>query len=392
LEIKTARNWYWWLWLSPLLTIPTLLILYEQDIEYVVRHVVGWGRYTLPFVVILLLSALWHLNLLAPALNKTSVFIRWHGRQALMLAGIRTAVPICMVLLTGDEAGVLYAIPILILIWLIGTIWGQRQAARGDCSLMRWFGQAEALPCPEPVQDIDRDPDTLVDVIRFSRDPRDRQRAIAKLESLGMVEHLNQASNKVTIAETVDVTEDFRPVAKKKGSYVWLIVLGVVIAVILGLGQVSRSLRAQSAREQSAASELVQHGVYLAREGDIEGALASFSEAQDLHPDKYISAQSWNSLCWNGSLWGYAAEVMEACETAVTLLPRNGGIRDSRGVARAIMGDYTGAIEDFSFFVEWAERENWDVLIISRRQSWISDLRAGINPFNAEMVETLKDE
>jgi len=76
----------------------------------------------------------------------------------------------------------------------------------------------------------------------------------------------------------------------------------------------------------------------------------------------------------------------------VTLLPRNGGIRDSRGVARAIMGDYTGAIEDFSFFVEWAERENWDVLIISRRQSWISDLRAGINPFNAEMVETLKDE
>jgi hypothetical protein len=25
-ERRIARNWYWWLWLSPLLTMPTLLV------------------------------------------------------------------------------------------------------------------------------------------------------------------------------------------------------------------------------------------------------------------------------------------------------------------------------------------------------------------------------
>ena len=28
----SARNWYWWLWFSPLLTIPTLVFFLTQDI------------------------------------------------------------------------------------------------------------------------------------------------------------------------------------------------------------------------------------------------------------------------------------------------------------------------------------------------------------------------
>jgi len=57
-----------------------------------------------------------------------------------------------------------------------------------------------------------------------------------------------------------------------------------------------------------------------------------------------------NSMCWFGSLSGFAAQVMPACERAGL----SGAVehawqnwRDSRGVARAITGDYAGAIEDF---------------------------------------------
>lgn len=407
MEIKTARNWYWWLWLSPLVTIPTLLMLYDQDIEYVIRHVVGWAGYTLPIVVLLLLSALWHLILLVPALNKHSGFVRWHGRQALMLAGIRTAVPICMVLLTGDEYGVLFAIPILLIVWLFGTIWSQRQAARGDCSLMRWFGRAEALPSPKPVpdpaQDVDRDPDALVDIIRFSHDPQQRRAALIGLEQLGMVERLDGIASPTPISTLLSTTEEKTPVERRGGGLAWLIVI-VVLAALWGASSGSSAYRSRSAAATRQAlgtatvtagknaTKLSNAGVILARQGDIDEALSYFAEAQASDPEG-ISANSWNGLCWFGSLWGYAAEVMDACETAVALDPEHGGIRDSRGVARALSGDYTGAIEDFTFFVDWCtESDGCSRFNVQKREAWIIELENGRNPFDAEVLESLKLE
>ena len=40
----------------------------------------------------------------------------------------------------------LLAVPILIVAWFVGTLMGQLQAARGLCSLMCWFGRADAQP------------------------------------------------------------------------------------------------------------------------------------------------------------------------------------------------------------------------------------------------------
>jgi hypothetical protein len=92
-------------------------------------------------------SALWHLFMLIPALDRQRVFVRWHGRQILLLAGIRTAVPAASLVMTlNNESGLLWSIPVLIVIWLFGTLWGQGQASRGDCALMRWFGHGEGLP------------------------------------------------------------------------------------------------------------------------------------------------------------------------------------------------------------------------------------------------------
>lgn len=65
-------------------------------------------------------------------------------------------------------------------------------------------------------------------------------------------------------------------------------------------------------------------------------------------PEFTIPARHLNNLCWNASLWGLAEDVMFACETAVTMDPEHGSYQDSRGLARALTGDFEGAIEDFN--------------------------------------------
>jgi hypothetical protein len=154
-EVLTAKKWYRWLWLSPLLTIPSVvfLIFNEPGYELICRRNCDYAlAFLVTGLIAILGSALWHLVLLAPALNKQSEFVRWHGRQALLLAGVRTAVPVAFLIYDFVEGGygesVLWSIPVLIAVWLFGTLWGQGQAARGDCALMRWTGHGAGLPLP----------------------------------------------------------------------------------------------------------------------------------------------------------------------------------------------------------------------------------------------------
>jgi WD40 repeat protein len=138
-----------------------------------------------------------------------------------------------------------------------------------------------------------------------------------------------------------------------------------------------------------AAPGLVAKGEEFVTQGKIEEAIAAYAEAQMLDPTLEISASSWNVLCWFGSLWGYAAEVMDACERAVELAPDNGGFRDSRGVARALTGDYPGAIKDFKFYVEWSkENDRYDPDGL-RREAWIAELEAGGHPFDEDTLAEL---
>jgi hypothetical protein len=95
-----------------------------------------------------------------------------------------------------------------------------------------------------------------------------------------------------------------------------------------------------------------------------------------------------NAVCWDGSLHGYAVKVLEYCERAVNLLPKDPDIHDSRGLARALIGDISGAIEDFQFFVENTEAAE----LIQQRQTWIADLKAGKNPFTSDVLEELRNQ
>jgi hypothetical protein len=180
-----------------------MLMLMEPGHELICTE--GWRNCNrelavrVTILVVVLGSALWHLVLLIPARNKESAFVRWHGRQALLLAGVRTAVPLVLGLAFEDSTGVLLSIPVLIIIWLFGTLWGQRQAARGDCSLMRWRDQEDLRAAlrraeEQAQQEEDAaekpDPEALVEIIRFSDDPEERRKALLKLDKLGMVERL----------------------------------------------------------------------------------------------------------------------------------------------------------------------------------------------------------
>jgi WD40 repeat protein/tetratricopeptide (TPR) repeat protein len=135
------------------------------------------------------------------------------------------------------------------------------------------------------------------------------------------------------------------------------------------------------------ASGLVAEGKRAVKQGQVKEALAAYAKAQTLDPTQ-VSGQSWNELCWEGSLLGYATAVMPACDQAVMLDPAKGDWRDSRGLARALTGNTHGAIEDFMVFVEQTDNEKWR----GQRQHWIDALRTGENPFTPEEIQKLRQQ
>lgn len=148
---------------------------------------------------------------------------------------------------------------------------------------------------------------------------------------------------------------------------------------------------------QATALKLQGEADQLLNDNHPDRALTKLRNAIALKPDLEVSANTWNQICWRGSLDGKAALILSACNEAVTLSPDAGGIRDSRGLARALTGDKQGAIEDFQAYIQWLDRVNpknaADRKV--RRQRWISDLQAGKPPsaiFTQAVLEQLKKE
>jgi len=135
---------------------------------------------------------------------------------------------------------------------------------------------------------------------------------------------------------------------------------------------------------------LVEQGELFARHGMIEEAFSSYTEAQALDTKLEISPGSWNVVCWYGSLWGHAKKVMDACERAVSMAPDSAGFADSRGLARALTGDFDGAIEDFTRYADWLEGQAGYEHERKLRLSWISELSAGLNPFDETTLDELR--
>jgi hypothetical protein len=107
-----------------------------------------------------------------------------------------------------------------------------------------------------------------------------------------------------------------------------------------------------------------------------------------------------NRVCWFGSMDGFARAVLPAGERAVALAPQDGGWRDTRGLARALAGDYQGAIDDFTFFLKWAKDRSHKLpgqpdlykLYGPKRKAWIATLKSGRNPFDSTTLKGLRKE
>jgi tetratricopeptide (TPR) repeat protein len=228
---------------------------------------------------------------------------------------------------------------------------------------------------------------------------RDEARTLARQGDIaGAAARFNEAL-------MVDSSLKIEPEVEARRTYAWALVeegrrlaqegdLAGAIAKLEEALAVDQSPAVEVEVKRLRAQALVEEGRGLALEGKITDAVENFNEASlliaDLEHDPE-TAWTWNELCWWGALDGYAAQVLDVCETAVQMAPEEGGIRDSRGVAYALTGNINGAIEDFEFYIRQSE-ETGGGINVDWRKAWVESLKAGENPFDAETLEQLRNE
>lgn len=120
---------------------------------------------------------------------------------------------------------------------------------------------------------------------------------------------------------------------------------------------------------------------------DFEAAFRTVERARLAQAPVGFGSSTWNSLCWWASLYGFAQRALPACDAAVAPDSTNLANRDSRGLARGLAGDLTGARDDFAYIVAHADTGAFH----DRRAAWLETLRGGSNPFTPEVVKSLKE-
>jgi WD40 repeat protein len=86
---------------------------------------------------------------------------------------------------------------------------------------------------------------------------------------------------------------------------------------------------------------------------------------------------SVDSVCRHGTQEGFAEAVLPACERAVELAPKETSTLDSRGIARALTGDYEGALADLKAVVEAWESNRWYSESVAQRKQIIEAMEEG---------------
>jgi hypothetical protein len=84
--------------------------------------------------------------------------------------------------------------------------------------------------------------------------------------------------------------------------------------------------------------------------------------------------------------------VLRAGDRAVALEPENGEWHDTRGLARALIGDFPGAIEDFKAFIAWGGGDAGWADRAELRKQFVAALQDGHDPFDQPMLERLRQE
>lgn len=97
-----------------------------------------------------------------------------------------------------------------------------------------------------------------------------------------------------------------------------------------------------------------------------------------------------NEVCWTGSISGFAAEVLPACERAGASLPESGNGIDSRGLAKALTGDFKAARVDFEKALQLSG-SSWNDQIKALRREWLAAIEKGEDPFAGMASPLIED-
>jgi len=160
------------------------------------------------------------------------------------------------------------------------------------------------------------------------------------------------------------------------------------------------------------------------RPGDIQQALADLDNAIELTPDGFANyynralvhiradnpagwqtdlarvlemepsyAAAYAALCWGYVLDQQPREALRYCQRAQERAPDSGNTFDSMGLAYVQLGQPDRAIAQFEAYLDWLyaqppgyyERYNGPLV-----ESWITALRAGQNPIDAAVLDSLR--
>jgi len=125
-----------------------------------------------------------------------------------------------------------------------------------------------------------------------------------------------------------------------------------------------------------------------ARRGALDDALRGFRRLEGEDAAVGEMAAVLGPLCLWGALWDHDArdEVAAICDRAVAAAGDHLGPYRNRGIARAMAGDYAGAVEDLAAYVPWSQ----DTSTRREVRDWITALEAGRNPFTEAVLERLR--
>lgn len=122
----------------------------------------------------------------------------------------------------------------------------------------------------------------------------------------------------------------------------------------------------------------------------LEQAKASKTTAPDRILDAYGDALSWalesrnpgaaNDAAWWAGIGGFPRIALPAAEYAVNASPDDGNFRDTRGTIRCMLGDVSGALQDFEAYVAWATQAQAPSGEIEQQRGWINELKIGRKP------------
>ena len=111
--------------------------------------------------------------------------------------------------------------------------------------------------------------------------------------------------------------------------------------------------------------------------------------AQELEPRNFAFN---NTLCWQLGVQHRPDEALPYCNVALEERPE-GLVLDSLGLVYAVMGEYDEAVTNFESFLAWVGTSQKDTCrshYQPSRVTWINDLKAGVDPFNEELLRELR--